>query len=58
MPLERPINLGFDGPSKDARLSRDVEWLNHGVVLSGAGEVAVDNLRFLVWSPDGRWDPL
>ncbi|WP_437503076.1 toll/interleukin-1 receptor domain-containing protein [Sorangium sp. So ce1099] len=42
----------------DAKLSRDVEWLNYGVVLSGSGQVAVDNLRFLVWSSAGRWEPL
>ena len=39
----------------DAPLPQDTEWLNFGIVLSGAGTLYADNIRLLVWSPDGSW---
>ena len=40
----------------DAPLPMDTDWLNYGLVLSGAGVVYADNLRILVWNADGRWE--
>jgi hypothetical protein len=40
----------------DAPLPENTDWLNYGVVLSGAGLLYADNLRLLVWTPDGRWE--
>jgi hypothetical protein len=66
---ERP-NLFFDNMSRrpvigttdwaryfiDAPLPANTDWLNYGIVLSGAGTLYADNMRLLVWLPDGRWE--
>ena len=40
----------------DAPLPINTDWLNYGIVLSGAGIVYADNIRLLVWNADGRWE--
>jgi hypothetical protein len=40
----------------DAPLPRNTDWLNYGVVLSGAGVLYADDIRLLVWTPQGRWE--
>ena len=40
----------------DAPLPENTDWLNYGIVLSGAGVLYADNLRLLVWTLDGRWE--
>jgi hypothetical protein len=66
---EQP-NLFFDNMSRrpvtgttnwaryfiDAPLPGNTDWLNYGVVLSGPGVLYADNIRLLVWTPDGRWE--
>ena len=42
--------------SMDAPLPASTDWLNYGVVLCGSGLVSADNLRLLIWTPDGRWE--
>jgi len=42
--------------SIDAPLPSNTDWLNYGVVLCGSGFVSADNLRLLIWTPDGRWE--
>lgn len=40
----------------EAPLPGNTDWLNYGIVLSGAGVLYADNIRLLVWTPDGRWE--
>jgi len=40
----------------DAPLPGNTDWLNYGIVLSGAGLLSADNIRLLCWTPDGRWE--
>lgn len=40
----------------DAPLPQNTDWLNYGIVLSGAGVVSADNLRMRVWTADVRWE--
>lgn len=40
----------------DAPLPKDTEWINYGILLTGAGVLSADNIRLLVWTPDGRWE--
>jgi hypothetical protein len=40
----------------DAPLPLNTDWLNYGIVLSGAGVLSADNLRLLVWTGEGRWE--
>jgi hypothetical protein len=42
--------------SIDAPLPENTHWLNYGIVLSGPGLVAADNLRLFVRTADGRWE--
>ena len=67
---EEEPNLFFDNMSRrplvgttnwtryfiDAPLPINTDWLNYGIVLSGAGIVYADNIRLLVWNADGRWE--
>jgi len=39
----------------DAPMPGAMEWLNYGIVLAGSGTLFADNIRLLVWTPDGRW---
>jgi hypothetical protein len=66
---ERP-NLFFDNMSRrpvvgttewrryhiDAPIPSNTDWLNYGIVLSGTGTLYADNLRVLMWNPNGRWE--
>ena len=38
------------------RYRTNTDWLNYGIVLSGAGVLYADNIRLLVWRADGRWE--
>ncbi len=40
----------------DAPLPGNTDWLNYGIVLSGAGVLYADNIRLLVWTRDGTWE--
>ncbi len=40
----------------DAPLPANTDWLNYGIVLVGAGALYADNIRLLVWLPEGRWE--
>jgi hypothetical protein len=54
----RPI-IGTTGWARyfiDAPLPANTDWLNYGIVLSGAGALYADNIRLLVWLPEGRWE--
>jgi len=42
----------------DAPLPANTDWLNFGIVLSGPGLLSADNIRLLVWTPDGRWEDI
>ena len=67
---EEQPNLFFDNMSRrpvigttnwaryfiDAPLPANTDWLNYGIVLSGAGILCADNIRLLVWSSHGRWE--
>jgi TIR domain len=67
---EEEPNLFFDNMSRrplvgttdwmryfiDAPLPINTDWLNYGIVLSGAGIVYADNIRLRVWNADGRWE--
>jgi len=69
---EAQPNLFFDNMSRrpvvgttpwsrysiDARLPRNTDWLNYGIVLSGSGHLSADNLRMLQWSDGGRWEDI
>ena len=53
----RPIRgtTEWDVYSIDAQLSPLTQWLNYGVVISGEGQLWVDNCRLLVWDEAGAW---
>lgn len=54
----RPVNGTTEWArySIDAAIPPNTDWLNYGIVLSGAGALYADNISLLVRSPDGRWE--
>jgi len=40
----------------DAPLPANTDWLNYGLVLSGAGALYADDIRLLVWTSQGGWE--
>jgi hypothetical protein len=54
----RPV-LGTTGWTRyfiDALTPSSTDWLNYGILLAGTGTLYADNIRVLVWAPDGWQD--